>query len=49
MWTHLISSIDYESVLIGCQHLDHINMAVVGSYVQSRLFILYNIIIIEIK
>ena len=46
MLTYFISSIDYESVLIGCEHLDHINMAVVGSYVQSRLIILYNIIII---
>ena len=36
----MISSIDYESVLICCQHLDHINVAVVGSYVKSRLIIL---------
>ena len=46
--TYFISSIDYESVLICCEHLDHINIAVVGSYVQSRLIILYNIIIIVI-
>ena len=42
-WAYSISSIYHKSVLIGRQHFDCLDMAMIGGYMQSCLVILYKV------